>query len=69
VTELPRERCAACGETFGCGATVGDCWCNEVEIAPERAAVLKLSYETCLCPRCLVQPESTGAVEIRRVAE
>jgi hypothetical protein len=31
----------------------GSCWCAEVELSPERLAELAISYDGCLCPRCV----------------
>jgi len=43
------ETCAACGETFGCGNVEGktSCWCADLP------AVMPVSGDECLCPKCL----------------
>jgi hypothetical protein len=43
------ETCTACGETFGCGGAEGktSCWCAELP------AVMPLTDDGCLCPKCL----------------
>ena len=43
------EKCVACGESFGCGNVEGktSCWCAELP------AVMPLTDEGCLCPKCL----------------
>ena len=43
------EKCVACGETFGCGNVEGktSCWCADLP------AVMPVTDEGCLCPKCL----------------
>src|SRR4051794_18358058 len=43
------ESCSACGEKFGCGGAEGksSCWCAELP------AVLPVTGDGCLCPKCL----------------
>lgn len=51
----PREqRCEACGSTFGCGAEVGVCWCDDPRLDPATLARLRATYDLCLCPACLL---------------
>lgn len=47
--------CESCGETFGCGARLDECWCNDVIISEESAADLKAKFGDCLCPKCLAK--------------
>jgi hypothetical protein len=53
MSALPETRCARCGASFGCGAAVGSCWCDAVEVSGEARARLAAEYEGCLCPDCL----------------
>ncbi|HEX8707145.1 MAG TPA: cysteine-rich CWC family protein [Pyrinomonadaceae bacterium] len=54
---LPQYRepatCAACGETFTCGAAQGACWCTELKLSEAALARLRLRYSGCLCRPCL----------------
>ena len=50
---MNEQRCERCGETFGCGAGTGSCWCGDVDLSDTTRAALALSYERCLCPACL----------------
>jgi len=51
---LPEETiCESCGETFGCGAKSGSCWCFSVAIEPQDLAQLKEQFQNCLCFKCL----------------
>jgi hypothetical protein len=45
--------CEACGARFTCGATLGGCWCSEVETSAEVRAELRGAYARCLCRDCL----------------
>jgi hypothetical protein len=45
--------CAACGESFSCGAPAAGCWCEEVSVASEVLLQLRARYADCLCRRCL----------------
>jgi hypothetical protein len=47
------KKCAACGESFSCGAPAAGCWCEEVEVAAEVLVALRARYADCLCRRCL----------------
>jgi hypothetical protein len=47
------QRCEACGAAFGCGAEVGRCWCDHVDLDGAALARLRASYQRCLCPDCL----------------
>lgn len=59
VTEPGERRCEACGSTFGCGAEVGTCWCDEPRLDAKTLARLRETYDRCLCPDCLL-PLATG---------
>jgi len=48
-----KSLCASCGEEFGCGAKVGECWCFEVESDGEVLAMLRDEFKDCLCQDCL----------------
>jgi hypothetical protein len=57
------KSCAACGESFSCGAPVEGCWCEGVQVAAEVLVALRASYADCLCRRCLTAaaaPASTS---------
>lgn len=43
------EKCAACGEEFGCGneEKKASCWCSDLP------AVMPVEGAACLCPKCL----------------
>jgi hypothetical protein len=45
--------CEACGETFACGAALGNCWCAGVELSETTRAELRARYSLCLCRACL----------------
>jgi hypothetical protein len=45
--------CAACGESFSCGAPAAGCWCEELRVASEVLRELRARYADCLCRRCL----------------
>ena len=66
MSDSPKTRepsvCASCGETFGCGAKLDDCWCTEVTLSEETTAAIAKAFDGCLCPRCL----GTFATEIFR---
>jgi hypothetical protein len=47
------QACESCGREFSCGADQARCWCNDVEITPDRRAILREHFERCLCPDCL----------------
>jgi hypothetical protein len=47
------KNCAACGESFACGAPVRGCWCEEVQVPAEVLITLRARYADCLCRRCL----------------
>lgn len=47
------QRCEACGAAFGCGADVGRCWCDHVDLDGAALARLRANYGSCLCPDCL----------------
>ena len=51
---LSRERvCESCGEEFSCGASLGGCWCSEVNLSDTTRAELRGLYRDCLCRDCL----------------
>jgi hypothetical protein len=47
--------CESCGEEFSCGASVGKCWCFDVEVEAETLAKLQEDFNNCLCQNCLVK--------------
>jgi len=47
--------CESCGEEFFCGASVGKCWCFDVELKAETLTELREDFESCLCWNCLVK--------------
>jgi hypothetical protein len=55
------KNCAACGESFSCGAPAAGCWCEEVPVAAEVLVALRARYADCLCPRCLIAAAATAA--------
>lgn len=43
-------RCARCGATFGCGARMAECWCQQLPpLDPSRVD----AKAGCYCPDCL----------------
>ncbi|MBD0369530.1 MAG: cysteine-rich CWC family protein [Pyrinomonadaceae bacterium] len=52
-TSCAQSVCEACGETFGCGASLSGCWCVEVKLTDAVRARLRERYEGCLCRGCL----------------
>ncbi len=53
VNETASKTCESCGESFGCGADLGSCWCFAIELPADASADLKAKYMNCLCPKCL----------------
>jgi hypothetical protein len=49
----PPSTCEACGGEFTCGATLGGCWCQEIEVPAEAREALRERYSKCLCRACL----------------
>ncbi len=49
-TSTQLKRCSQCGESFGCGAASGACWCFAM---PKLLPVPSNKNVGCLCPRCL----------------
>ncbi len=47
------QTCESCGREFACGADEDACWCRQVDLGPDRLAVLREHFERCLCPDCL----------------
>jgi hypothetical protein len=58
--------CEACGEQFGCGATLAGCWCSELKLSDETRAELRERYQSCLCRTCL---ESFASQEKKEQAD
>ncbi|MGB9180185.1 MAG: cysteine-rich CWC family protein [Pyrinomonadaceae bacterium] len=54
--------CAACGESFTCGATLNGCWCAEIKLSDETRAELRRNYQGCLCRTCL-EKQGKGTME------
>ena len=55
------KMCAACGESFSCGAPVAGCWCEDVQVAAEVLVALRARYADCLCRRCLTVAASSSS--------
>ena len=53
LSPMQTEICESCGREFGCGAADDACWCSEMDLGPDRLAILREHFETCLCPDCL----------------
>lgn len=47
------SKCESCGEQFGCGVNIDNCWCTQLQLPDEIAAHLQSKYTDCLCPDCL----------------
>jgi len=47
------QSCEACGQPFRCGASLADCWCEEIALSAEVRAELGSRYQRCLCRGCL----------------
>jgi hypothetical protein len=56
----PPSTCEACGGAFTCGATLGGCWCREVEVSAGTRAELRERYSRCLCRPCLEAAEAAS---------
>jgi Cysteine-rich CWC len=54
------KNCAACGESFACGAPATGCWCEEMQVAAEDLVTLRARYADCLCQRCLTAAASAS---------
>jgi hypothetical protein len=61
------KSCAACGESFSCGAPVAGCWCEEVSVAREVLLQLRARYADCLCRRCLTAVAASAMPTARLV--
>jgi hypothetical protein len=63
------QACESCGREFVCGAqSPGPCWCDAVELGPDRVAILREHFERCLCPDCLaLTDQSTPAGACDRI--
>jgi hypothetical protein len=57
------KNCAACGESFSCGAPATGCWCEEVPVAAEVLVALRARYVDCLCAQCLTAAASATAAQ------
>ena len=57
------EVCESCGAEFTCGASLGGCWCAEVELDDAARAELRSRFRRCLCRACL---ESYAAPNVNR---
>jgi recombinational DNA repair protein (RecF pathway) len=55
------KNCAACGESFSCGAPAAGCWCEELQVAREVLSSLHARYADCLCRQCLSAAASSSA--------
>lgn len=49
--------CESCGESFDCGAKIGECWCFNIEVGTENLENLKKDFKNCLCFNCLQKSE------------
>ena len=50
------KRCQACGATFGCGAQLASCWCQDLPKLP--SASIDPAAD-CFCPACLRERTAT----------
>jgi hypothetical protein len=55
------KKCAACGESFSCGAPVAGCWCEDLQVAAGVLVALQARYADCLCWRCLTAAAASSA--------
>jgi cysteine-rich CWC protein len=51
--ELTPKACPLCASEFGCGFGSAGCWCESLDVAPERLLPVRAVTDECLCPRCL----------------
>jgi hypothetical protein len=47
--------CESCNEEFSCGASIGKCWCFDVELKAETLTELREDFKNCLCQDCLLK--------------
>lgn len=58
-----QKTCSKCGTPFGCQNEARGCWCEDLTLSPETLALLRQSYDNCLCPACLAAYEKAQAGE------
>jgi hypothetical protein len=63
------KNCAACGESFSCGAPAAGCWCEELQVAREVLRDLQARYTDCLCQPCLSAAASSAQRAARTDSE
>jgi hypothetical protein len=61
------KNCAACGESFSCGAPASGCWCEELQIAGSVLSGLRARYADCLCLQCLSAAASAGSAPSEKI--
>jgi hypothetical protein len=62
------KNCAACGESFSCGAPAAGCWCEELQVAAEVLRELRARYADCLCRRCLTAVAASSRPSAKRAS-
>jgi len=53
------KNCAACAESFSCGAPASGCWCEGLQVVGSVLSDLRARYADCLCRR---QPKDTAGI-------
>lgn len=52
--------CPRCGKQFHCSKSA-KCWCYEVALPVDALEFIEASYDSCLCPACLLEfAKTTG---------
>jgi len=62
------KSCAACGESFSCGAPAAGCWCEEVQVGAEVLVELRTLYADCLCRQCLAAAAVSSTPSAQRAS-
>jgi Cysteine-rich CWC len=52
--EPSQKNCERCKAVFACGAHSEACWCESVELSSSVLADLRVRFDDCLCPACLM---------------
>ena len=58
-----RKLCPLCDSEFGGGFGAPGCWCEAVDVPPERLLPVRAVTSECLCPRCLRAVAARAAAE------
>jgi hypothetical protein len=60
MKQLPDKLiCEFCDKEFSCGASVGKCWCFDVDLKADTLAQMRKDFKNCLCQECLDKSKQT----------